>query len=135
MSIKRSTRIVVGILIVVVVGTPCRAATIIVDLNGGGDFTEIQPAIDAAADGNEVVVKPGEYFIVESLDFNRLHDPDDTESPPVKNITVRPNVAKNRRFRNGSERVSDEGERSDRHAELRQEAREFMSNLLVAGTS
>ncbi len=31
------------------------------DLNGGWDFTEIQAAIDAAEDGDTVLVKPGEY--------------------------------------------------------------------------
>ena len=35
--------------------------TIVVDLEGGGDFTEIQPAIHAAQDGNTVLVNPGEY--------------------------------------------------------------------------
>ena len=44
---------------------------IVVDLNGGGDFTDIQAAIDAAADGDAVLAKPGEYVITESIDFNR----------------------------------------------------------------
>ena len=55
------------------------------DQNGGGDFTEIQPALDAAADGDTVLVRPGEYVIVEPLDFNRLRDPE----RPVKNLEVR----------------------------------------------
>ena len=37
----------------------CHAATITVDLNGGEDYTEIQPAIDAAADGDTVLVRQG----------------------------------------------------------------------------
>ncbi len=49
----------------------------------------IQEAIDAAADGDVVLVPPGEYVISEPLDFNRLHDQEDPESPPVKNITLR----------------------------------------------
>ncbi len=64
------------------------AATLTVDLNGGADYTDIQSAIDAAADGDTVLVKPGEYVISEPIDFNRLHDPDNPESPPVKNITL-----------------------------------------------
>ena len=40
--------------------------TITIDL-GGGDFTEIPPAIDAAEDGDTVLVKPGEYEITETL--------------------------------------------------------------------
>ena len=47
----------------------CGAATIIVDRNGGADFTQVQPAIDAAADGDTVVVRAGEYVITESVTF------------------------------------------------------------------
>ena len=68
---------------------PALGREIVVDLGGGGDFTAIQPAIDAAEDGDTVLVKPGEYGIAETIDFNRLHDPEDPNSPPVKNITLR----------------------------------------------
>ena len=47
-------------------------ATIVVDAAGGGDFTNIQAALDAAADGDRVLVRPGTYEIVEPLYFNRL---------------------------------------------------------------
>lgn len=67
----------------------CCASTLVVDLKGGKDFTEIQPAIDAAADGDMVLVKPGEYVITEPINFNRLHEPGDPASPAVKNITVK----------------------------------------------
>ena len=50
---------------------------------------DIQEAIDGAEDGDTVCVSPGEYVIREPLNFNRLHDPDDPLSPPVKNITLR----------------------------------------------
>ncbi|MDD1771056.1 MAG: hypothetical protein LUO79_08225, partial [Methanomassiliicoccales archaeon] len=65
------------------------AATLTVDLNGGSDYADIQAAIDAAADGDTVLVKPGEYVITEPINFNRLHNPDDPASPPVKNIVVK----------------------------------------------
>ena len=46
------------------------ASVITVDyLNGSGDFTEIQPAIDSAEDGDTVIVLPGEYVIGESITF------------------------------------------------------------------
>lgn len=65
------------------------AATIIVDPDGAGNFTEIQPAIDAAADGDDVIVAAGKYVIAAPIDFNRLHDPTDPAGPPVKNIVLR----------------------------------------------
>jgi hypothetical protein len=53
------------------------------------DHAGIQEAIDAARDGDTVLVAPGEYVITEALDWNRLHDPDDPASPGRKDITVR----------------------------------------------
>ncbi len=46
------------------------AATITVDLRGGGDYTEIQAAIDAAADGDRVRVAPGEHAITSPINFH-----------------------------------------------------------------
>ena len=54
-------------------GAPAAAATITV--GGGGDFASIQPALDAASYGDTVLVRPGEYLVTESLDFNRRYDP------------------------------------------------------------
>ena len=34
-------------------------------------------------------MKSGEYVIMEPINFDRLHDPEDPESPPVKDITFR----------------------------------------------
>lgn len=53
------------------------------------DYPTIQEGIDAAADGDVVHVAAGEYVILESIDFNMLHDPGDPQSPPLKNITLR----------------------------------------------
>ncbi len=43
-----------------------RAETIVVDLNGNGDFDSIQAAVDAAAAGDVIVIIPGSYveFVV-----------------------------------------------------------------------
>ena len=41
--------------------TPAPADVIVVDPSGGGDFTDIQPAIDAAADGDVILVRGGTY--------------------------------------------------------------------------
>ncbi len=46
-----------------------RAGTITVGGESGNDFTEIQPALNAAENGDLCLVQPGEYEIQESLDF------------------------------------------------------------------
>ena len=38
-----------------------RADVHVVDAGGGGDFTDLQPAVDAAQDGDTLLVKPGNY--------------------------------------------------------------------------
>lgn len=38
-----------------------RADVIVVDAAGGGDFTRVQDALDAAVDGDTVLVRPGDY--------------------------------------------------------------------------
>src|SRR5512137_2431049 len=45
------------------------AATLTVDLEGGAEYSDIQSPIDAAADGDTVLVKPGEYVITEPITF------------------------------------------------------------------
>ncbi len=75
--------------LLVLAAAAARGATIQVSRDGGADFTDVQAAADAAADGDTVLVLPGEYVLAESLDFNRLYDPAAPASPPVKNIVVR----------------------------------------------
>ena len=48
---------------------PVSAETRIVDPEGGGDSTEIQAAIDAAGDGDVVLVRPGEYATAHPVTF------------------------------------------------------------------
>lgn len=55
--------------IMVLASSSLTAATVTVDLSGTGDFTTIQPAIDAAKDGDTVLVQPGEYVITEPINF------------------------------------------------------------------
>lgn len=51
--------IVLSVILILVI--PLRATTYIVDQNGGGQFTTIQPAIQAASSGDTVKVWPGIY--------------------------------------------------------------------------
>jgi hypothetical protein len=48
---------------------PSLAATIVVDPGGGGNHTEIQPAVDAAQAGDTILVKPGEYVVARPVTF------------------------------------------------------------------
>ena len=47
--------------IVLPLAPAARADVHVVDAAGGGDFTDLQPAIDAAQDGDTLLVKPGTY--------------------------------------------------------------------------
>ncbi len=79
------------LLVVVLALVPCAAsaATIAVDLAGGADFTSVQAAVDAARDGDTVLVRPGEYALEEPLDFNHAFRPGDLSGPVPKNLTLR----------------------------------------------
>jgi hypothetical protein len=45
----------------VALATLSRANVLVVDASGGGSFTQIQPAVDAATDGDTILVKSGVY--------------------------------------------------------------------------
>jgi len=60
-----------SVLLLATVVATCAAAPIVVDIGGTGDYTAIQPALDAAAEGDTVLVMPGTYTGVDNtyLDF------------------------------------------------------------------
>jgi len=62
----------IAILLITALVLAAQAATIVVDLNGTGDFAEIAPAIDAASVGDTVLVLPGYYqgVAARNVDFN-----------------------------------------------------------------
>ncbi|MBN1442677.1 MAG: right-handed parallel beta-helix repeat-containing protein, partial [Planctomycetes bacterium] len=65
-------RAALGGVLLICLGLPAsRASTLVVDLDGGGHFTSIQAALDEAASGDTVLVRPGEYVIDEPIDFSR----------------------------------------------------------------
>lgn len=85
----RRTKTLLALAVLVASSPLCGAATLVVDPGDEGSYSDIQSAIDAAADGDTVLVAAGEYVITEPIDFNRLHDPADPDSPAVKDIELR----------------------------------------------
>ena len=47
------------------------AASLVVDPAGSGDYSEIQAALDAAVDGDTILVRAGVYEIAAPLEFDR----------------------------------------------------------------
>lgn len=63
--------LVLAVVISAIAAGSAHAATLVVDVGGSGDYTAIQPALDAAADGDTVLVMPGTYIGADNteLDF------------------------------------------------------------------
>jgi Right handed beta helix region len=57
---------------------PSQAATIRVERDGSGDFTTIQPAVNAAASGDTVLIGPGRYREFAPFQADLVGDPVDT---------------------------------------------------------
>lgn len=57
----RRTLILASLLVVAVLTSSVGAVTLVVDPSGGGMYTQIQPAVDAASYGDTVFVLPGYY--------------------------------------------------------------------------
>ncbi len=66
----------------------CSEKQFIVDPTGAGNFTAIQPAIDAAADGDTVLVKAGVYLITTPITFKGKAISVESVSGPVQ-TTIR----------------------------------------------
>src|ERR1043165_6686588 len=58
-----------GLTFLVALDSLSLAGTITVDGSGGAAYTEIQPAINAAKNGDTVLVKPGTYVVSGSISF------------------------------------------------------------------
>ena len=48
-------------ILILIMASAASGATIVVDIDGGGDFTKIQEAINASETGDEIVVWSGTY--------------------------------------------------------------------------
>ncbi|MFN0243780.1 MAG: hypothetical protein ACKVWV_12895 [Planctomycetota bacterium] len=70
--------------------SPVLAGVIVVDVAGGGSFTQIQPAVDAAANGDTLLVKNGNYagFVIDDKALNVVRDAG-TTGAITNTITVR----------------------------------------------
>lgn len=66
---ERSALVALSIVAFLGAAGPGFGRTIVVDPSGGGEFLEIQPAIDAASDGDTVTLAPGEHVIDTPLDL------------------------------------------------------------------
>ncbi len=64
----------------------CAGEVLVVDQNGGGDFSTIQAAVDGAADGDTILVMPGVYL--EWIKFNLSFREDGAESLPPKDLQL-----------------------------------------------
>jgi hypothetical protein len=60
-----------------------------VDLAGGGDFTAIQPALDASIDGDEIIVKPGVYEVERPITYRSRMVTLRSEAGPLSTIIRR----------------------------------------------
>lgn len=76
-----------GLIGLVLGATALGQTTWTVDDDGGADFTDIQPAIEAAADGDTVLVSPGTYSGIDML--GKAIEVRSTDGPEVTTVLCR----------------------------------------------
>ncbi len=117
-------------LLVVALSTTRACANI---LQVPADYGTIQEALDVAADGDTVLVAPGEYVISSPLNFNRFHDPLDVTSPPLKDLELRSEDGADATVIRMSETPDDPGEASVFLFEKGESNRSIVEGFTVTG--
>ena len=72
------------------VANPVFAGVLVVDAAGGGAFTQIQPAVDAALPGDLVLVRAGDYegFTIAGKSVNVVGDGTTAQHVQVKGVVL-----------------------------------------------
>jgi len=70
---------------VLIVGSSLHARTIVVDVNGTGEFEAIQPAMEIAGNQDTVLVLPGEYCLGSEFKWN-FYGQFCVSPPPAENV-------------------------------------------------
>jgi hypothetical protein len=72
----RSQKVVTTVVFASLASLHASADVIVVDANGAGNFSQIQPAVDAAADGDTILIRSGAYgtFVVSDKELTIVGD-------------------------------------------------------------
>ena len=57
----RRTRLLARLAALALLALPVRAGILVVDASGGGDFLDLQAAVDASVEGDTILVRAGTY--------------------------------------------------------------------------
>ena len=85
----RKIRIVLTVLLFLFIPPRVWGSVFVVDASGGGDFTQIQPAIDASASGDTVLVRAGDYrfqvsqLLIQGKGISLIADGSDVNIDPI----------------------------------------------------
>jgi hypothetical protein len=78
----------ISLLIFAFLAVSASAATIYVDANGTGDYPTIQAAVDAAFDGDEIIVLPGTYTGLTTVSKSLVIRSTDPNDPAIVDSTI-----------------------------------------------